>query len=103
MPWLHIDDYVRAIQFLLENKNAHGAFNLIAPQLTSGAEFMRVIAKTLHRPFWFHAPKALLQLALGEMNILLTEGRYAEPKRLLELGYQFQFGKLDEALKDLLV
>ena len=102
MPWLHVDDYVHAIRFLLENKNAHGAYNLIAPQLTSNAEFMRVIAKTMHRPFWFHTPKALLQLVLGEMNVLLTEGRYSQPKRLLELGFQFQFGQLDMALKDLL-
>ena len=102
MPWLHIEDYVSAIGFLLENKNARGAYNLIAPQLTSGEEFMRVIAQTLHRPFWFHIPKALLQLTLGEMNVLLTEGRYSAPKRLLELGYQFRFSKLDTALKDLL-
>ena len=102
MPWLHIGDYVRAMQFLLENENTHGAYNLIAPALTSNAEFMRVIAKTIQRPFWFHTPKALLQLTLGGMNVLLTEGRYSEPKRLLELGYQFQFGNLDDALKDLL-
>jgi uncharacterized protein (TIGR01777 family) len=102
MPWLHIEDYVNAIRFLLENENAHGAYNLITPQLTSNAEFMRVAAKTLHRPFWFHIPKALLQLALGEMNITVAEGRYAAPKRLLELGFQFQFGELDVALKDLL-
>ena len=102
MPWLHIEDYVSAIRFLLENENTRGAYNLIAPQLTSNAEFMRVIAKVLHRPYWFHTPKALLQLTLGEMNVLLTEGRYAEPKRLLELGYRFKFGQLEEALKDLL-
>ena len=102
MPWLHIEDYVGAIRFLLENKNARGAYNLIAPQLTSDEEFMRVIAQTLHRPFWFHIPKALLQLTLGEMNVLLTEGRYSAPKRLLELSYQFRFSKLDTALKDLL-
>jgi uncharacterized protein (TIGR01777 family) len=102
MPWLHIDDYVHAIRFLLESQVARGAYNLIAPQLTSNEEFMRVAAKTLHRPFWFHTPKALLQLVLGEMNVTLTEGRYSAPKRLLELGFQFKFGQLDAALKDLL-
>jgi len=88
---------------LLENEGARGAYNLIAPQLTSNAEFMRVVARMLHRPFWFHIPKVLLQLALGEMNITITEGRYSAPKRLLELGFQFQFGELDVALKDLLI
>ena len=103
MPWLHIDDYVNAIRFLLESEAARGAYNLIAPQLTSNDELMRMAAKTLHRPFWFHTPKALLQLTLGEMNVLLTEGRYSAPKRLLELGFQFQFGELNRALKDLLI
>jgi uncharacterized protein len=102
MNWIHITDYVNAVQFLLENKNAQGAYNLIAPQLTSSEEFMRMVAKTLHRPFWFHVPKALLQLTMGEMGSLLTEGRYSQPKRLLEFGFQFQYGKLDDALQDLL-
>jgi uncharacterized protein len=52
---------------------------------------------------WFHIPKSLLRLVLGEMSILLTEGRYSRPKRLIELGFRFRFGKLDEAMEDLLV
>ena len=103
MNWIHIQDYVCAVQSLLENENARGAYNLIAPQITPSEDFVRAVAKTLHRPFWFHLPKALLQLTLGEMSILLTEGRAAQPKRLLELGFQFQFGQLEEALKDLLI
>jgi len=102
MNWIHIKDYVSAIQFLLENQNAQGPFNLVSPQLTPSDEFMRVVAKTLHRPFWFHLPRRLLRLPLGEMSVLLTEGRFAQPKRLLELGFQFQFGDLNLALKDLL-
>ena len=102
MPWLHIRDYVSAIQFLIENESARGAYNLIAPALTSNEEFMHVVAHTLRRPFWFHTPRFLLQLVLGEMNLLLTEGRYSEPKRLLELSFQFQYGQLYTALKDLL-
>jgi len=102
MNWIHITDYTNAVQFLLENKSAQGAYNLIAPQLTSSEDFMRTVARTLRRPFWFHVPKALLQLTMGEMSSLLTEGRYSQPKRLLEIGFQFQFGKLDDALQDLL-
>jgi len=102
MNWIHIKDYVNAVQFLLANEKARGAYNLIAPQLTSSEEFMRAVAKALRRPFWFHVPKALLQLALGEMSVLLTEGRASQPKRLLGLGFQFQFGQLNAALKDLL-
>lgn len=102
VPWIHLTDHIRALRFLLENENAHGPFNLIAPQPTSGAEFMQAAARVLRRPYWFHIPRFLLRLALGEMSVLLTEGRYSQPKRLIELGFQFQFGQLENALEDLL-
>jgi NAD dependent epimerase/dehydratase family enzyme len=91
------------MRFLLENENAHGPFNLIAPELTSNAQFMRAVTRALHRPYWFHVPRPLLRLVLGEMSILLSEGRYSQPKRLIELGFRFEFGKLDKAMQDLLV
>lgn len=103
MPWIHIADYVRAARFLLEHEQAHGPFNFIAPQPTSNAEFMRGVTRALRRPYWFHVPRFLLRLVLGEMSVFLTEGRFSEPKRLIELGFQFQFGKLNEAMEDLLV
>lgn len=102
MPWIHLADHVAAIRFLLAHKEARGAFNLIAPTPTSNVEFMRAAAKALHRPFWFPAPGFLLRAALGEMSVLLIEGRYCQPKRLLELGYQFGFPAIDQALRDLL-
>jgi uncharacterized protein (TIGR01777 family) len=101
MPWIHLADYVRAVRFLLENEEAHGPFNMIAPTPTSNADFMRAIAGELHRPYWFHPPAFLLRIPLGEMSVLLTEGRYSQPKRLLELGYPFRFPTIESALKDI--
>jgi uncharacterized protein len=103
MPWIHIADQTNAMRFLLENENARGPFNLISPELTSSADFMRVVCRILHRPYWFHVPKFLLRMILGEMSVLLTEGRYAQPKRLIELDFQFQFGKMEDAMADLLI
>ncbi|SRR6266487_3900964 len=102
MPWIHLVDQTNALRFLLDNENARGPYNLISPTPTSNAEFMRAVAKALHRPYWFQVPKFLLRMTLGEMSVLLTEGRYSQPKRLIELGFQFQFGKLEDAMKDLL-
>ena len=103
MPWIHIVDHVNAMCFLLENEKLSGPFNLISPQPTSNAEFMRAVCKALHRPYWFHVPKFPLRMALGEMSVLLTEGRYSQPKRLIESGFEFRFGKLENAMDDLLV
>jgi uncharacterized protein len=101
MPWIHLIDQVRALTFLLENEEARGAYNLIAPTPTSNEVFMRTIAGTLHRPFWFHVPRFLLRLVLGEMSVLLTEGRYSQPRRLLEQGFHFKFPNLKQALDDI--
>ncbi|NJC95939.1 MAG: TIGR01777 family protein [Anaerolineae bacterium] len=100
-PWIHIDDHVGAIRFLLENEEAHGPFNFVAPTPTSNADFMRIIARELKRPYWFHLPTFLLRIPLGEMSVLLTEGSYSMPKRLLEHGYVFRFPKLEDAVKDI--
>jgi uncharacterized protein len=103
VSWIHIVDQVNAVRFLLENEDARGPYNLISPMPTSTTDFMRAMAKALQRPYWFHVPTFLLKLMLGEMSILLTEGRYSQPKRLIELGFQFQFGELENAMEDLLV
>jgi len=101
VPWIHLADEVGAIRFLLENESARGPFNLIAPETCANAEFYRALAKALHRPYWFPMPAFPLRLALGEMSTLVADGRAAQPKRLTELGYRFQFPGLDEALADL--
>ena len=103
MPWIHISDYIGAVRYLLKYENAQGPYNLISPMLATNSDFMQAIAKVLHRPYWFHIPAFLLKLILGEMSILLTEGRDSQPKRLIELGFQFQFGELENAMEDLLV
>ena len=101
LPWIHIDDQVGAIRFLMENSKARGSYNLIAPQLTSNVEFMRTLAKVLGRPYWLQYPKFLMRLALGEMSVLITEGRFSKPEHLFELGYNMRFSNLEEALRDI--
>jgi NAD dependent epimerase/dehydratase family enzyme len=102
-PWIHVQDWVSATRCLMSNENAHGAYNLIAPTQTSLANFTKVLASVLHRPYWFPVPAFLLRNVLGEMSVLILEGRFAQPKRLLESGYTFQFPGPREALQDLFI
>jgi uncharacterized protein (TIGR01777 family) len=101
LAWIHIDDWVGAVRYLIANENARGAYNLIAPTPTTNADFYRALAKALHRPYWFPTPAFLLRIFLGEMSVLILEGRFALPKRLTESGYRFQFEGPHEALTDL--
>lgn len=102
LPWIHINDWVGAARHLIADENARGAYNLIAPEPTSNAEFNKILAKVLCRPYWFPTPAFLLRNVLGEMSVTVLEGRFATPKRLLESGYVYQFPRLKEALVDLL-
>jgi uncharacterized protein (TIGR01777 family) len=101
LPWIHLTDWVSAVRLLSRMESAGGAFNLISPVPTSNADFNRALAKALHRPFWIPAPTFLLRSFLGEMSVLITKGRFVQPKRLVESGYRFQFANPEEALVDL--
>ena len=70
VPWIHIDDQIGALRFLLENGRMTGEFNLISPTPTSNDEFMRAIASASHHPYWFPTPTIVLRTILGEMSIL---------------------------------
>jgi uncharacterized protein (TIGR01777 family) len=101
VSWIHIDDEVRAIRFLIENERARGAFNLSAPHPVSDAVFLRALAKALGRPYWLPAPAFALKLFLGEMSTLLLDGQYALPERLLELGFVFKYEQVEAAFQAL--
>jgi uncharacterized protein (TIGR01777 family) len=101
LPWIHLEDEVAAIRFLLENQSASGTFNLTSPMPISSAEFMRVAAKQLHRPYWLPVPAFVLRLFLGEMATLVLDGAYILPERLQKLGFNFRFGTAEAALGDL--
>ncbi|MBI3161820.1 MAG: TIGR01777 family protein [Chloroflexi bacterium] len=101
MPWIHIKDWVDAARHLIQKEDSRGAFNLVAPTPTSNAEFNRALASVLHRPYWFPTPAFLLRMILGEMSVLVLEGRFSQPKRLIESGYKIQFPGPHEAFVDL--
>ncbi len=101
-PWIHIDDEVSAIRFLLENIRAVGPFNLTVPHPLSSVEFNRQLAQAYRQPFWLPIPSFLLHLVLGEMSDLLLKGVYVEPRHLIEMGFKFKYENLDQALLDLI-
>ncbi|MGA2503876.1 MAG: TIGR01777 family oxidoreductase [Anaerolineales bacterium] len=102
-PWIHLADEVAAIRFLLDNNHALGVFNLSAPEPLSNADFSRILARVMQRPYWLPVPAFALRLLLGEMSALVLEGQYMLPKRLQELGFRFRFENTELALRDLLV
>ena len=105
VPWIHIDDEVGAIRFLLERDDpdgARGPFNLTAPNPVTNQELTRLLARVLHRPGFLPAPSFGLRILLGEMADILLHGQRAVPTHLLGLGYAFRFPEAEAALRQLL-
>ncbi len=100
ISWVHIDDVVSAIIFLLNKPELTGVFNLTSPHPVSQAEFARALATTMHRPLLLKVPAFVIRILLGEMgDCLLLNGQRVVPKRLLQLGYEFRYPQLLDALR----
>lgn len=102
MPWIHLQDEIRALRFLMDNPSCAGAFNLCAPNPVTNREFTWTLARALHRPSFAWVPGPLLRLMVGEMAHLLLTGQRAIPAALQAAGFEFQYPRLDEALAELL-
>ena len=101
MPWIHIDDQVALIDFLLQHNDASGPYNACAPEPVRNREFARRLGRALHRPALLPVPALLLKAGLGEMSTLLLGGQRARPVRLLAAGFTFRFNDLQSALDNL--
>jgi uncharacterized protein (TIGR01777 family) len=101
LPWIHIDDEVAAIRFLIEHPSATGPFNLCAPNPVTNREMARTLGRALRRPAFFPVPAFALRLLLGEMSVVVLEGQRQLPARLLDLGFTFRHPELEPALADL--
>ena len=103
-PWIHLHDEVSAIIFAMESDRVSGPLNLAAPDSIRMREFCRAVGKILRRPSWIHVPAYILKLALGEMaEPLLLHGQKMIPQKLVDAGFKFQFPKLEDALRNLLI
>jgi uncharacterized protein len=101
MPWIHIEDQIGLLLFLIENQNARGPFNATAPNPVTMAEFCKTIGAVLNRPSWATVPAGILTLLIGEMAEMLLNGQRAVPQAAAKLGYEFKHSNLFPALESL--
>lgn len=101
VSWIHLQDNIRAIDFVMRNEKTFGPVNLTAPSSYTNQEFGKVIGKVLHRPYWFPVPAFGLKLVLGEKSKLVLEGQKVEPGKLLNHGFQYKYPDLESGLRSI--
>lgn len=100
MSWIHRDDVIGLIEWLLARDDASGVYNATAPEPVDSRGFARTLGKVLHRPALLPLPAPVLRLALGEMSCLLLGGQRVLPARALAEGYRFRYPSLEAALRE---
>jgi uncharacterized protein (TIGR01777 family) len=103
MSWIHIDDEVGILLWALDNEKVSGLVNSTAPNPVSNRELSKALGRALNRPAVVPVPGLALDLKFGrEFGAVLRGGQRVMPRRALDLGYEFRFTGIDEALDDLL-
>lgn len=104
VSWIHIDDFCRAVEFIINNRNISGAVNVTAPEPLANAHFMSRLRKQLKMPFGMNAPVWQLKIAsvfLRTETELLLKSRNVYPETLIRNGFEFMFPNIESAFQDL--
>jgi uncharacterized protein len=102
--WIHVDDFCRAVEWLIQNPSAEGTYNLTAPVPLTNVEFMRTLRTSLNSSFGLPCPEWLLTFGAFFIRTepeLVLKSRNVYPKRLLDEGFVFQYQDLEQAMEDL--
>ncbi|WP_458734455.1 TIGR01777 family oxidoreductase [Zobellella taiwanensis] len=102
LSWIHIEDVVNLVLFLLDHPECRGAFNATAPEPVTQAQFSKTLAACLGKLHFARIPGWLMRLLFGEMADLLLTGQRVMPVRLQQAGFHFRYPTLDKALKETL-
>ena len=102
MSWIHIEDVCQMFIYALENELLLGAYNAVAPRPITNRELTKEAAKAFGKTFLpIPVPGLILKIMLGEMAKMVIGGNRVSCEKIMEAGFQFQYPKLADALKDL--
>jgi uncharacterized protein len=103
MSWIHIDDEIGLLLWALDEEKVSGTINSTAPNPVTNRELSKALGRALNRPAIMPVPGFVLDLKFGsEFGAVLRGGQRVVPRRAVDLGYEFRFTEIDEALDDLL-
>ncbi len=104
ISWIHHEDFVAAIRWLIDRDDIDGVVNVASPNPLPNAEFMRVLREACGAPFGLHATKWMLEIGAVLMRTeteLILKSRRVVPARLLEHGFAFRYPDWSNAAREL--
>jgi len=101
MSWIHLVDEVGIIMLALEDERTRGPINATAPTPQRNRDFSKALGAAMGRPALMPVPGFALRIMVGELADGLTTGQRVLPKKAQDLGYQFKFPELGQALREI--
>ncbi|KAJ7541611.1 hypothetical protein O6H91_10G067300 [Diphasiastrum complanatum] len=98
--WIHRDDLVSLLVEALSNPAYKGVINGTAPNPVRMGEMCNRLGVVLGRPSWLPVPEIALKAILGEGAFVVLEGQRVIPKKAQELGFDFKYRYVADALKE---
>jgi len=99
--FIHIEDLLNAYNFVLDNNELDGLFNLTSPNPTTNYGLTKALGKSLNRPTLLPIPQFMLNLILSEGAKVLTDGQSAIPKKLIDSGFTFKYVNIEDTINSL--
>ena len=100
-PWIHMDDLIAAIIFVLETPDLKGPINFCSPNPVRNRDFAGALGQVLNRPSVMRTPAFMIRMIMGEMGKSLMSSQRAIPDKLLTQGFKFQYSDINNALYDI--
>ena len=104
VSWIHEEDFVRAIYWLIAHDHVTGAVNLASPHPLPNRNFMAELRTACRVPIGLPAIEWMLEVGavvLGTETELLLKSRRVVPGRLLAAGFPFAYGDWPSAAREL--
>jgi len=103
VSWIHVDDLIRAILFVMENEKMEGVYNVVAPHPVSNKELVLQIARKERGKSYIsiHVPTFALKIRLGEMSVEVLKSATVSSEKIQQAGFIFQYPDLESAIDQL--
>ena len=99
MSWISLEDQIRIIYHVIEDKSLAGPVNCVTPNPVTNAEFTRTLADVLHRPAFLRIPSFVFKMLPGNMADEAMLSMRVIPKVLQASGFEFKYPQLRSALE----
>ena len=98
-PWIHLDDLMAAVLFIIDHQDVSGPLNFCAPNPARYRQLAKTLGEVLGRPSFMPAPAFMIRLAMGEFGDVFLASQRTIPDRLLKHGFSFQYPDIKSAIQ----